>query len=80
MENFCEKCGCKLIDGDVYSFDKETGKRKTYKICPTGICGHTGISHRWAPEKERRGISRIFPILMGYTICEKCKEKFYFGD
>ena len=73
--SFCEKCGAKLIDVEGENFNGQTGKRATYKACPTGTCGHTGIWHKWRPEKERKGIRRFFPLLPAYEFCEKCHER-----
>ena len=48
MENYCFKCGKKCIDVELDTWNTETGEKNTKRVCPSGICDHTGCEHRFS--------------------------------
>ena len=46
-DRYCKKCGSKLIKKETNEYNKKTGKINYVLVCPSGICGHTGIGHEW---------------------------------
>ena len=45
VDRFCGVCGKKLTIGDITGYDTKTGDALHAKCCPSGSCGHYGISH-----------------------------------
>jgi hypothetical protein len=62
---YCHICEMKLIEDILEGYDTRTGEANYYLKCPSGLCLHAGIDHKW---RRKDG---WFP---GYydIYCEKC--------
>lgn len=71
MDNYCDTCGKKLVETEAVpkKYCRETGKPIIIKICPTGRCGHYGISHEYTSDGRS-----IFHKLFNLDICKHCGE------
>jgi len=59
----------KLINGDLKEYDEETCEPIYHMKCPSGLCNHTGIDHRY---KKRRFFKRLYA--QGDYECIKCGD------
>ena len=63
---YCEKCGKELIKGEILKYDMYTGVPICNMKCPSGLCEHTGIWHKYRGWFQRR--------------CIECGVRFYTDD
>lgn len=46
-KKYCRKCGIELIREKIIEYDMKTGQPIYLMICPTRLCNHTGIDHKY---------------------------------
>ena len=67
--SYCPKCGVLCTETETGVYDVNKGNSIMRSVCPSGLCGHLNIPHKWK-----------YYFWKCCDICQKCGVKDYGGS